>query len=276
MKSAFKVLGVSALALLLAFGGCRDAKKTRRMGGGSLMMLAAAGAFFPAVSSAMLNAKTSAMAANGKKLHTAIIAANTCREAAGKGTTVWPRTESEEDGKAADNEEQDIGDRSFSSATEYFNALFDMKHYGMTYWNPEVEDLDLGVLSGAGVPGHSGGRSLDSRSIAWNIAANVTDAMPDDIPVLISANFNPAFLLREYDGRDDTPLPIGPESGAEKSMFNDEAIVVVRKGGGVEVIKKKYLTYDVLYKRSAFDLTNMDPPLKYLTPTGVVEPVGHR
>ncbi len=236
------------------------------------------GAFMPVVSSAMLTSKTSEMAANGRKLHSAIIMANVNRENAGKGTTAWPRTASDEGGNTADNEEQDIGDRSFTSATDYFNALFDMKHYGETTRNPEVEDLDLGVLSGAGVPGHSGGRSLDSRSIAWNIAANVTDGMPDFMPVLISANFNPALLLNKWDGQTDGKrlLPIGPKSGAEKSMFGDQAIVVVRFDGAAEVIKEKYLTYDVLYKKNPFDLSDKAPPLKYLTPTGVVEPVGHR
>ena len=29
------------------------------------------------------------------------------------------------------------------------------------------------------------------------------------------------------------------------------------------------------YQKQAFDLTNMNPPIKYLTPSGVVEPVGH-
>ncbi len=46
---------------------------------------------FPAISSAMLNAKTTAMASNGRKLHQAITLANTSRETAGKGTTVWPK-----------------------------------------------------------------------------------------------------------------------------------------------------------------------------------------
>ena len=67
-------------------------------------------------------------------------------------------------------------------------------------------------------------------------------------------------------------LPIGPASGAAKSLFGDKAIVVVRKSGTVETFKKKYLTYDKLYKRQSFDLTNANPPLVYLTPAGVAVP----
>ena len=68
---------------------------------------------FPAISSAMLNAKTSAMAANGRKIHTAIIAANTARENAGKGTTVWPQQQAAEGGSESSGGEQDIGDMTF-------------------------------------------------------------------------------------------------------------------------------------------------------------------
>ena len=58
-------------------------------------------------------------------------------------------------------------------------------------------------------------------------------------------------------------------------MFGDKAIVIVRKSGAAEVIKKKYLTRSVLYNRQAFDYTSREKQIKWLTPTGVVEPVGH-
>ena len=202
-----------------------------------------AGALFPAISSAMLNAQTTAMAMNGRKLHQAITLANVSRETAGKGT-VWPRTVKEEDG-------DDLSGRAFNSATEYFNVLFDMEHYGTSEWSPH-----------------------NAAGLEWCIAANVTEEMPDSTPVLISANFNPALLRHKWDGESggSATLPIGPASGAAKSMFGDRAIVVVRKSGAAETIKKKYLTYDVLYRRQSFDLTNTNPPLVYLTPTGVAVP----
>ena len=101
---------------------------------------------FPAISSAMLNAKTTAMASNGRKIHQAITLANTSRETAGKGTTVWPKTQKDE-GAGDTSGEQDIGDMSFSSTTEWFKKLFDMDNYGSTDRHAEVEDLDLTVLS---------------------------------------------------------------------------------------------------------------------------------
>ena len=50
------------------------------------------GALFPAISSAMLSANTSAMAMRGRNLFVAITQCNTDREASGLAA-VWPQTE---------------------------------------------------------------------------------------------------------------------------------------------------------------------------------------
>ena len=222
-------------------------------------------ALFPVVSSAMLNANASTLSIQGRKIIIGIIQANIERE--GKLGPVWPRTNV--DGGGTD----DIASHVSTSATDYFNALFDMEHYGTAEWDPVVDGELLSALSGAGVPGMSG-RRLESRNVAWNIAANVTDETPDFMPVLISANFNPKLLAPcRFDGRDDTPLPIGPKSGAATSMFGDKAIVIVRKSGAAEVIKKKYLTRATLYNNQSFDISGSEKiPIKWLTPTGVVTP----
>ena len=228
----------------------------------------ALGAFVPLATSAMLNANTSTMAINGRKLITGIIQANIDRM--GKQDPLWPR---EKDENTSD--EDDIASKC-GSATEYFRALFDMEHYGTSDWEPAVDGELLSALWGAGVPGMSG-QTLENRNIAWCIAANVTDETPDFVPVLITANFNPALLLNKWDGQTNgsEKLPIGPASGAAKSMFGDKAVVIVRKSGAAEVIKKKYLTRSVLYNRQAFDYTSREKQIKWFTPTGVVEPVGH-
>ena len=230
-----------------------------------------AGALFPAVSSAMLSANTAAMSANGRNLLMGIIMANTEREAAGK-PSVWPCTIVD-----ASADADDIAGKAYRSSTDYFNALFDMERYGTADWEPYVDKSLLERLSGAGVPKMDGKR-LEGRNVAWTVAANVLDHMPDGMPVLISANFNPALLLRKWDGKSNRfrRLPIGPGSGAGKSMFGDKAIVIVRKGGTVEAIKAKDLTYDRLYQGQEFDATATEHPLVYLTPTGAVEPVGRR
>lgn len=227
----------------------------------------AAGALFPVVSSALLSANGNTMSIQGRKLVIGIHQANIDRM--GKADPVWPRTEL----AVAADDTDDVAGKSYGSSTEYFRALFDTGHYGTTNWNPAVDGEFLRMLWGCGVPGMNG-TQLESRNIAWTVAANVTDETPDFIPVLITANFNPSLLLSKWDGKTDGEkrLPIGPGSGAEASPFGNKAVVIVRKSGAAEVIKARHLTYDVLYKKQAFDLTNMNPPLKYLTPTGVVEP----
>ena len=247
------------------FGGIQVGGTGRQLeirGGGFPVVVA--GALFPAVSSAMLNANTSVMAINGRKLIQGIIMANIERE--GKLGPVWPRTNVDEDST------DDIASHDFKSATDYFNALFDMEHYGTTEWDPNVDGELLGTIGKNAVVG----KTIRAAGLDWCIAVNVMEETPDFMPVLISANFNPKLLVPgRFDGRDDTPLPIGPKSGAAKSMFGDKAVVIVRKSGAAEVIKKKYLTRSVLYNRQAFDDTSMEKQIKWLTPTGVVEPVGH-
>jgi hypothetical protein len=52
--------------------------------------------------------------------------------------------------------------------------------------------------------------------------------------------------------------------------------VVVRKGGSVECIKAKNLTYETLYHGQSFDLTNVKMPVVYLTPNGIAKPAANR
>ena len=235
---------------------------------GGSFLLVAAGALFPAISGAILSANGATMSIQGRKLVTGIIQVNIDRK--GKADPVWPRTKVDGDRVTSID---DIASYVSKSATDYFNALFDMEHYGTAKWDPCVDGELLSTLWGCGVPGMSGTR-LEKRNVAWTIAANVTDETPDFIPVLITANFNPSLLLSKWDGKtnDSERLPIGPESGAAATPFGDKAVVIVRKSGAAEVIKAKDLTYDRLYKKTAFDLTKMKPPLKYLTPSGIAEP----
>ena len=285
MKISVKLFYLSALALAIAFSGCNKKSRSRdssssesksdrsesSRGSESQSSGEGVGGLLDSTSSGFAQSvNPNGMAMNGRKLIMGIIQANIDRE--GKADPVWPKEKNA--GDSSDEGELDIASKC-GSATEYFNALFDMEsgHYGTPKWDPTVDGELLSTLWGCGVPGMTG-RTLESRNVAWTIAANVTDETPDFIPVLITANFNPSLLLSKWDGKTDGEkrLPIGPGSGAEASPFGNKAVVIVRKSGAAEVIKARHLTYDVLYKKQAFDLTNMNPPLKYLTPTGVVDP----
>ncbi len=211
------------------------------------------GSLFPAVSSAKQSANTSVMAMKGRNLFVGIVQANTEREAAGLASA-WPRT------TAVDGaDKDDIAGKAYQKSTDYFRDLFNMANYGKSEWDPYVA-CGIDVV----------GKDFDE----WCVVANVTDEMPDCIPVLISANFNPELLPSKWDGISDstTPLPIGPAHGAAKSLFDDKMIIVVRKGGACQVIKEKYLTYKNLFGGQAFDLTNAETPVVYLTPKGIAQP----
>lgn len=226
------------------------------------------GAVFPAVSSAMLTARTSAMAMKGRNLFVGLTKANTERQVVGLAP-IWPQTEA-----PADADGEDISGRTFRNGCDYFNELFDMAQLGEKDWKPYVGGVDLSAVASELRPG----RPFQAGDLDWSVAANVTEEMSDVVPVLVSANFNPALLLAEWDGRTDANrrLPIGPASGAAKSLFGDKAVVVVRKSGAAQVIDAKYLTYATLYNRQPFVATGQKAPLVYLTPTGVAVPKGAR
>lgn len=200
----------------------------------------------------------------GRNLYIGIVQATVEREAAGI-VSAWPRTVA---AKGVDKD--DIAGRAFNSAADYFAALYDVKNYGTADWAPYVE-VDSAMLGDGAVAGNA----VVADALDWSIAANVTDRMSDNIPVLVSANFNPALLLRKWDRIADAGkiLPVGPASGAAKSMFDDKAVVMVFKSGAAKTIKAEDLTYKAIYG-VPFDDTGCNPPLVYLTPNGVAAPTG--
>ncbi len=216
------------------------------------------GALFPAISAAMLSANTSAMAMRGRNLFVAITQANTEREGAGLAE-VWPK---DADSNSKQGNGEDIADKAASTTTQFFKDLFDMDNYGSTEWDPYV-NVDIGVLSGSGVPGMTGS-TLESKNIAWVIAKNVTSEIADVIPVLVSRNVDFNTLggsLAKYDGQSTTKVTVG---GTYDQPFGNKAWVLVRKGGASQVIKAKYSRLDVVFNRQGFDNSAKQQPLSYM------------
>ena len=107
----------------------------------------------------------------------------------------------------------------------------------------------------------------------WSVIVDLPDDAPDYLPVMISANFDPSVLPREWDGVTDMdkPLPLRPVDGAQELKDADKYIVVVRRGGAAQVIKKKYLKLGVLFNRQPYKLGEK---VRILTPVGEVKPQG--
>ena len=118
---------------------------------------------------------------------------------------------------------------------------------------------------------------LRPETIQWSISCDFPVGKDDPaayarIPMLVSANLNPAYLLREWDGVKDADkvIPLGPKSGAEKSLFGDACAVIVFNDGSGETITAKELTYSRIYRRAFKGPTLFG----YLTIRGFVEPKG--
>lgn len=207
------------------------------------------GALFPAISSALLNANTASMAMKGKNLFVGITQANTDRQNAGMGS-VWPKSS---ENKSDDTE--DIAGMDFTDSAKWFEELFDIKKYGDQEWSPYVTSADISVLSGCGVPSFAGTKSLDGKFVAWTVLKGFTDEMEDIIPVLVTRNCQTSALPTSgtFQGTEKTPVGVGKMGGGESDTpFSNKAFVLVRKGGGSEVIKAKYNKLYTVYKQQGF------------------------
>jgi type IV pilus assembly protein PilA len=218
------------------------------------------GALFPTISAAMFNANTAAMAMRGRNLFVAITQANTDREAAGL-TSVWPS----EDTEGLDQDDKQL--IGASSSTEYFKYLFDFENKGdASNWKPYV-DVDIGVLSGGGVPG-AAGTTLKEDNVAWLVAKNVASEMADVVPVLVSRNVEYSALNSkikgQIEGNESDEIGCGNGKGEKDTPFGNKGWVLVRKGGASQVIKAKYSKVSVIFNHQGFDNSKLDNPPEFL------------
>ena len=216
------------------------------------------GALFPAISSAMLSANTSAMSMRGRNLFVAITQCNTEREGAGL-TAIWPLQDTE---GLDDDDKKVIG---ASSSTDFFKYLFDLETDAKDR-QPFI-DVDISTLSGGGVPGMTG-NNLEKKNVAWLVTQNIQSEVSDVVPVLVTRNVDYSTLsgtLTKYEGTATTQIKCG-ESGGENGStpFGNKAWILVRKGGASQVIKAKYSRLNVIYNKQSFDNSNLANQLTIL------------
>lgn len=216
------------------------------------------GALFPAISSAMLSANTSAMSMRGRNLFVGITQCNTEREAAGL-PSVWPQTNTE---GLDDDDKKVIG---ASSSTDYFKYLFDLETDAKD--RQAFVDLDIGVLSGGGVPGMTG-TTLDKANVGWLVTQNIQNEVADVVPVLVTRNVDYSTLsgyLKTYDGKGTQRVECGKGGGENTSTpFGNKAWILIRKGGAAATIKAKYSRLNVIFNRLSFDNSSLDNDLTIL------------
>ena len=216
------------------------------------------GALFPAISSAMLSANTAAMSMRGRNLFVAITQCNTEREGAGL-QSVWPQTSTE----GVDDTDKDVINA--ASSTKYFEALFDLKTEAKS--RKAYIDVDVGTLSGGGVPGMSG-NELKEANVAWLVMRNLQSEVSDVVPALVTRNVDYASLngnLKTYNGTTSTEIECGKSGGQYTSTpFGDKAWVLVRKGGAAQVIKAKYSRLNVIFNKQSFDNSGLENALEIM------------
>ena len=124
-----------------------------------------------------------------------------------------------------------------------------------------------------GDPTDDAGKEILALANKWSVIVDLPDDTPDCLPVMISANFDPSVLPREWDGVTDMdkPLPLRPVDGAQELKDADKYIVVVRRGGAAQVIKRKYLKLGVLFNHQPYKLGEK---VRILTSVGEVKPQG--
>ena len=221
------------------------------------------GALFPAISAAMLSANLSACSMRGRNLYVGITTANTEREATGL-SSVWPKSSKNK----SDDSEDIAGMGPFGTSTEYFKELFDLENFGSDNWSPYVSGVDVGVLSGSGVPSFTG-KNIQPQNVTWIIASGLTDEMEDVIPVLCTRNVAYQQLKTDnYDGTTTTEIPVGKAGGGESDTpFANKAWVLVRKGGAAQSFKLKYSKLNNVYNRQSFTVPT-DAEFSYI-PVGL-------
>jgi len=218
------------------------------------------GALFPAISSAMLSAQTNALSMHGRNLFIGITQANVDRESHGR-SSVWPKKNNVEEDNGGSG---DIATKSSSSADDYFDELFQMQSYGNSDWSPYV-DVDIKFVSGAGVSAYKGGGTLKG-CIAWRIVCDLTDDMPDVVPVLVSRNIKTDQFAMS--GQKDTLSDVTRVQTDTQfpQPFGRKASVIIHKGGAANVYKDRYQTNADIYDKQTVVFAD-GAQIEYLAPT---------
>ena len=203
-----------------------------------------AGLLFPAITGALSRANATRVGNNGKNIVLAIISANTEREAMSLGS-VWP---SKNASIAPTKPNYDYtGD---TDSESYFIDLI-----GRVAGEGAVDNLSWFVFSGAGVPAATKLDMFETGGCnVWNYVAGLSEGAADDTPFLITTNTKiDRAQLEKFSAEATTSLPMADVDalfGTEKP-FGDILAVYIQKGGGFQIMQKKFFQNPKLFTGSA-------------------------
>ena len=79
-----------------------------------------------------------------------------------------------------------------------------------------------------------------------------------------SANVETLFTTGTFAGTENTEVGIGKDNGGESNTpFGADSFIVVRKGGGVDVVESRYSKLYQIYKNKSFTI-DTSSQFKYL------------
>lgn len=184
---------------------------------------------FPAINSAIGKATATKVGNDGKNIVTQIIQENIDREAVNMAG-VWPTSE-----------------KKWPTSNAYFAALV----------NGEIID-DISIFAGAGVSSATDVGSFETEGgNIWNCIANIESATTDATPFLFTRNLSELTIstLESADTMSDAlwskAMFNGTDNGSGKP-FGSKRVIVVGRGGAVNIITSKLLSSKTFLNGSSF------------------------
>ena len=163
----------------------------------------------PTVTNALENANRTRALSNGRGIYQAIFAAHLETINFPLDPPVWPSQAS-------------AGD---TNSTVYFTRLMDP--------DEEVLSPDFGLFAASGVPAARELTSFAAANNTWIVVDEAKNSSPSQLPFLITRNLEGTALEDTSDDVDASGIP-----------YEDKALVVVRVGGGGEVIPTRALKWN--------------------------------
>lgn len=190
---------------------------------------------FPAIQGAMNKAQGVKVGNNGANIVKAIISANIEREQNSLGS-VWPTH------------------NKWSDSNAYFAKLME---------GEILSGISLSLFVGGGVTVAKDVDELKNTGNIWNCMAGV-DSLDDATPFMWTRNLDGISIsdLANVDSANPVNWGTGSDSkfvqdAANAKPFNNAQVVVIRKGGSMETIERKYLTDYAFSGGMTNDTSNM-------------------
>ena len=188
-----------------------------------------AGLMSGAISGVMTGANATKIGNNRRNIVNALLQANQDREAAAL-SDLWPQK---------DSAQQKLGPKSnqktYSDANTYFQALLELEY---------IDGISLPDFAGANVEAVQDTADLATGGNLWCTLGGVGRCSSSYTPAIWSRNLD-GIEEKDFENADAEDMWADKLSSDESNIrtpFGKELMVVVRKGGAMQVLKKKQIS----------------------------------